>query len=120
MKRYRSHKVVEAAKIMGIDRPNDLVITDDNERHRLPLTGLRAEPGWYLVRYADGYLSCSPPKAFEEGYAEIDADGIPLPADTKEALAMALGAHRYFQKYEPHRLNDNSATPPEKLYGAGL
>ena len=29
------------------------------------------QPGWYYVRYADGYESFSPADAFEQGYTKI-------------------------------------------------
>ena len=89
-KRYQSHKVVEAIPIHGItpspqvavlldpaigelavrrtlDVPDRVygAVVDDYKRGNGEW-----EPG-YLVRYADGYLSYSPKKAFEEGYKEI-------------------------------------------------
>lgn len=77
MKRYKSHKIVEAAKIVNVDRSNDAVsiavdggevVSVSGDKH-----GVRyAEPGGYLIRYADGYMSYSPAKAFEEGYHPID------------------------------------------------
>jgi hypothetical protein len=73
MRRYRSHKVVEAAVIAEvqpgrvrvghewIDVPTDIFARDGQ-----PIIGVD-----YLVRYADGYVSWSPRAAFEEGYAEV-------------------------------------------------
>lgn len=74
MKKYRSHKVVEAAPI--VMHTDDLVIVrnaDGTEEHvAVPDDfGARGGPsnGDYLVRYQpDGYLSWSPKKAFEDGY----------------------------------------------------
>lgn len=83
MKRYRSHKVVEAAVI-------ESWYTDESgppgtERRVAQLAGgERVEVpddigarGWpvlgedYLVRYEGGYVSWSPKAAFEAGYSEI-------------------------------------------------
>lgn len=82
MKKYRSHKVVEAAVIRSYNASTDPSIVVDDAT---PGTGFEAvsvpgdffsrgrpEVGDYLVRYADGYLSWSPKKAFEEGYTLVD------------------------------------------------
>lgn len=73
---YRSHKVVRAARILGITShagqhalvleldPCDEWFTPNGwvERHK-------PEVGGYLVLYADGYASYSPAAPFEEGYS---------------------------------------------------
>ena len=88
MKKYQSHKVVEAAPLVairvepGVD--GGVAVLMDGEEVQLDgETGARIQAacaegfppvmleGW-LVRYADGYLSWSPAKAFEEGYVAID------------------------------------------------
>ena len=89
-KKYQSHKVVEAARILsvdGFDQNSYFNIRVEGEIVRLPESvGLRVqkaitdeaistEPSTYfelgyLVRYSDGYVSYSPKKAFEEGYEE--------------------------------------------------
>ncbi len=88
MKRYRSHKVVTAAKITFVDQ---------NERravlHSEGEPGIAVDLEWvdkhapdgvtsmidgYYVRYADGYESWSPAAAFEEGYTEVrEVQGLP-------------------------------------------
>jgi len=82
MKRYRSHKVVEAAPILRASTfDNTVTIKDDasNDHTIIMPIGFFArgepQPGDYLVRYQlQGYLSQSPylswsPKAvFEDGY----------------------------------------------------
>lgn len=89
MRRYRSHKLVEAGKIQGItfnaagdavrmqvggqqyDVPNDILV-------RAPSLGV----GDYLVKYDDGYMSVSPAAVFEAGYAPLedggDVEGAPV------------------------------------------
>jgi hypothetical protein len=72
MRRYRCHKEVEAAKIILIEHYRDRVQTADGVWHPMPNMVPRIQTGWYLVRYADGYLSASPPEPFEEGYTLIE------------------------------------------------
>lgn len=79
---YQSHKQVQAIKI-------DQVQTHSQEKRSALITPLGnyprfvTESGWldrfkpeggdagYFVRYADGYTSWSPSKAFEEGYSLV-------------------------------------------------
>lgn len=83
MPSYRSHKVVQAAKIVSVEAdegrlhvavegrgPGGFSLgTTWMERHR-PVVG------GYLVRYPnDDYYSFSPAKAFEDGYTMLDATG---------------------------------------------
>jgi hypothetical protein len=85
MKQYRSHKVVEAAKIEGVSRcdadPGVTLHFADSETACVPLEWIRKHApggtlapqafiGGYFVRYPDGYTSWSPAAAFEEGYTE--------------------------------------------------
>lgn len=77
MKRYKCHKVVEAAKIVGaepLQETGATVLTfEDGSAHTVaPAWVLKhlPEPGGYFVRYEDGYTSFSPGAAFEAGYAE--------------------------------------------------
>lgn len=82
---YESHKVVQAAKIVGVERDHgrDIIVQKiwvrpageefDNAAIEpfwpsLPEMAEKAEVGGYAVRYPDGYLSISPEKAFDEGY----------------------------------------------------
>lgn len=80
MKKYKSHKTVEAVKIKDIlhslNAPNDwhkfLIMAEDDSQ---PITVSqeyidRYTPlkGGYYVRYANGYESFSPAEAFEDGY----------------------------------------------------
>lgn len=99
---YTCHKVVKAVKVLeihglGADGDNDnlplvTVVSVDGYRQRLRLP-LPADciskpvfvPGCYYVVYEDGYVSLSPAKAFEEGYALVDQ---PL-----SAIKTAMGTH---------------------------
>lgn len=85
--RFRSHKVVEALRITGIEPTAEdgtvgiLVTNPAGEASRV-----ETAPGWqlkhlpdvggYLVNYADGYLSYSPATAFEEGYTLISEGAV--------------------------------------------
>ena len=80
MKTYKSHKVVEAAKITALCRNDDArgysVECDDGRTYNLDAKVFaRGEPdlGDYLVKYRDGYVSWSPAKEFEDGYTEQPA-----------------------------------------------
>lgn len=80
MQKFKSHKVVEAAKIADI-RPNPEtggaflvpMATGEKMMDSIPVSRaylLKHEPKpfGYYVRYPDGYESFSPAEAFEEGY----------------------------------------------------
>jgi len=79
MRRYRSHKVVEAGvirelgsgRVLVSDSPHDHI--DTTEWIDVPADIFaRGTPSIgvdYLVRYEDGYVSWSPRAAFEAGYA---------------------------------------------------
>lgn len=80
---YLSHKQVGAAKISVVEFGADgsvvvyligfpKVVLSHEDRRNKPVP----EAGNYLVQYADGYISFSPAKAFEEGYTPV----IPNPA----------------------------------------
>lgn len=82
MRKFRSHKVVEAAEVWSRD-PQDPprwfqvggIEGQPTERLDVPASfTARGVPGLgdYIVRYEDGYLSWSPKKAFEEGYAPVE------------------------------------------------
>lgn len=86
MKRYRSHKVVEAGKIERIYGKGEIlanrVVSCSGGDWVLQVEGgdlvnLAAkhdpEVGGYFVRYEDGYTSYSPAAAFEGGYTELEA-----------------------------------------------
>lgn len=83
MPRYRSHKEVWALKIAAIEILNDMTakIAPRDEGYGTVHTtrgfserfkGTDDDLGYY-VRYADGYESWSPSKAFEEGYTRVGA-----------------------------------------------
>lgn len=77
---YISHKRVEAARIVSL-APGEPSATVAGKDIAVELEGgavlqvaplvfarYMPDPGDYLVRYADGYLSVSPKAAFEDGY----------------------------------------------------
>ncbi len=77
--RYKCHKEVWALKIKEVSAgvggiwylfPEDEVygpipVDDDYMQKHSPRSGN------YYVVYSDGYVSCSPAKAFEEGYVRV-------------------------------------------------
>lgn len=66
---YVSHKHVRAARVkviysptcVGIE-PHGLSVSYDPQGRPTP------QVGWWVIAYADGYISFSPPAAFEDGY----------------------------------------------------
>ena len=81
-KKYKSHKIVEATKIVSyeeaFDDTNNLLyyILTDNEHNiheasaNLFARGKPKDDYFYLVKYDDNYISWSPKEAFENGYIE--------------------------------------------------
>lgn len=83
MQKYKCHKEVMAAKIIGMDiysasNTGRLLFGDYSvgvneeylEKHGPKLGG-------YYVKYSDGYESYSPAEAFESGYTLIGGNNIP-------------------------------------------
>jgi len=78
MQKYKSHKVVEAAKIAKCG-PTVGLVFENGEQHDITNDWLaRFKPTdddlGYFVRYPDGYESWSPSKAFEEGYIPLEEE----------------------------------------------
>jgi hypothetical protein len=93
MPQYKCHKVVQAAKIVGIEQARSTPSEHANDaqafhaaRLQLEFSSLtggsvhvdeawmekhRPQAGGYYVLYDDGYASYSPAKAFEEGYTRL-------------------------------------------------
>lgn len=116
MQTYKSHKTVEAAKIVAFDLDGDggaiLGLQGDRTETREGVTKNwldQRAPGWgttdaevelvggYFIRYADGYTSWSPAEAFEAGYTAIstEAQGLPVagykPTQPQWAIAEVNG-----------------------------
>jgi hypothetical protein len=77
---YQCHKKVRAAKITGIAPSTSdstlLKLEEVGGTVTVPLewaTKHKPQIGGYYVQYADGYISYSPAKAFEEGYTNLPA-----------------------------------------------
>lgn len=64
---YTSHKRVRAAKITAMVPPNE-VFTPGGRVTYNPKGKPKPSLGWYIIGYEDGYISFSPPGAFESGY----------------------------------------------------
>ena len=86
--RYESHKIVQAAKIVGfhategIGRMSATVDPGDGgpvmqfiPTHRVMME--KAEVGDWAMLYKDGFRSISPAKAFEEGYRKVEGSDFP-------------------------------------------
>lgn len=91
MPRYKSHKTVWALKIAAIEILQDgrAKIAPKDQGYAAFETTLPYKPVFkgdendlgYYVQYADGYVSWSPSKAFEDGYKPSDQekhDGLPV------------------------------------------
>jgi hypothetical protein len=88
LKKYKSHKVVEATKIVSyeqaFDDANNLldyILNDsDGDIHEASVSLFdRGEPKddyFYLVKYDDNYISWSPKEAFESGYHIYNYDNL--------------------------------------------
>lgn len=85
MKTYKSHKVVEAAKITGLRAGDGGLLLCFRASPQVEVDGAwltkhapEQDPwkliGGYFVRYPDGYTSWSPAGAFEEGYTKHSLD----------------------------------------------
>lgn len=86
MKKYRSHKIVEAGVVAAIEVDEDktariamtdgeVVVSSVGWFHRVCARTDEDELiGGYYVRYADGFDSWSPDGPFEEGYSEHNPD----------------------------------------------
>lgn len=83
MKTYKSHKTVKAAKILSAEKQSDgrWCFMKEGESGPVPDTTTKEEAIrfrisesdlGYVVWYADGYVSWSPTKAFEEGYEVVN------------------------------------------------
>ena len=76
MRSYRSQKIVQAGRIVSIDKAANIVTVDDNEP--VEVTALLfafGDPavGDFLIRSPRGALSWTPARAFEEGYTVVDS-----------------------------------------------
>lgn len=124
MQKYKSHKVVEAAKIIGFevnvsDEGATLTFADQAGTHASNAWLDKNAPGWgthaaevdlvggYFVQYADGYTSWSPAEAFEQGYVEIkegDAAGLPVAGYKPTQPQWAIDAVNAFKALEERTL----------------
>jgi hypothetical protein len=78
MKRYQSHKIVEAEKVIRWTLGHGTATLEgaDGALVIIPIArvqGITTDDLGYIVCYRDGYTSWSPSKAFEEGHTEIPA-----------------------------------------------
>lgn len=114
--KYESHKVVRAAKVVGVVADDEggpvyqiLVRAEyDNApvEQFFPTVGEmadKAEAGAWAVVYDDGYRSVSPAKAFEEGYRKVEDGSLSL----RQAIAQCAVQ---FRSYEQQHL---AKTPPD-------
>lgn len=111
MQKFQSHKVVEAAKITGVESffqdlsgPTLLISLDgEDDPVRLSQKMFQRQAddgtnivGGYLVRYADGYTSWSPAAAFEEGYTPVPKfDEVAGPSASEVVKVYDLGLDEF-------------------------
>lgn len=83
MKKYKCHKVVEAAKITGYEHGSDGVwlkfkeldnVSVSYEWLRQRVLPGKSPIGGYFVKYDDAYTSWSPADVFEEGYTALEEE----------------------------------------------
>lgn len=114
---YQCHKQVKAAKINAADwvsHPQQVCLSlEVNGRPQPLFVGIdwankhQPEKGGYVVQYADGYLSYSPAKAFEEGYTRADELADAMNEIEREALNLNLHDAEAFFAVTLHRAPDN-------------
>lgn len=102
---YQCHKVVKAAKIVGLINPPVSQLELDPEDggptiwHEVPgefMVRSRPQIGGYLVVYEGGYQSWSPAEAFEQGYTKVVPEELgeaspPMPAVVPELVPVKPG-----------------------------
>lgn len=106
MPKHRSHKIVSALRIFGVEvKSRDAhtnvthveVVFDDPEFDPLLVDVTRKplpQPGWYLVAYSDDYLSFSPPETFHQGNTALEtvfAAAAEAAHEANRLLCLALG-----------------------------
>lgn len=104
MKRYQSHKVVEAARIVAAEKQEDgrwHFVHEDGTQDtctidEAPRFRITEQDMGYVVRYPDGYVSWSPSLPFEQGYSDLTpVDPLPeVNLSFSEALAAVKIGHR--------------------------
>lgn len=129
MQKFKSHKVVEAAKIFAVEPTIDgnvRLIIDAADGDSITVGQLynkkhAPKPGGYYVRYPDGYESFSPAQAFEEGYTryyEIEAlrdmkalldAPYPAPAETLSTGQPKITGYRNLSPIEIDLMNEGKA-----------
>lgn len=77
MPEYFSHKRVRALKIKSVAyKGEDVHLEFEGDKFNPRTVPVQDRPkpeiGWYMITYADGYISFSPAKQFEEGYSLVE------------------------------------------------
>jgi hypothetical protein len=111
--RWRSHKEVGAAPFVRVDGRagnGDLLLAVGDPQSPTVISAPgnifargTPEPGDYIVRYDDGYMSWSPKKAFEEGYTRFSPgepqhvfEGQP---DARQSASVTEAVSRFRPRY---------------------
>lgn len=93
MRRYKAHKIVQAAKIEACGPRGDtftLALEFPAINVEVPLSWAQRHephPGGYFVVYEDGYRSFSPAPAFEDGYRPLEEETVSRPATAADVPA---------------------------------
>lgn len=109
---YQSHKRVQAARIVDVDQESGILLVAEGipgmtTPVRVPAGFFaRSAPaiGDYFVRYRDGYVSHSPAKEFEDGYALAAADRALLSDEGLEKAIAATPGERVTKEYMASRI----------------
>jgi hypothetical protein len=96
--KYESHKIVRAAKIVGVERNHgggkivqaiwvQPVGAAPIEKFEPTVTEMaeQAEVGGWAILYPNGFKSISPAKAFEDGYTLVEPTAAELGAAVRRA-----------------------------------
>lgn len=127
MKKYKSHKIVKAFKILNIQAkglriyihgstPEETVLAN-----RAYMRKHNPQVGGYFVKYEDGYASWSPADAFEKGYSAVEVtEPVPGKDEPTEGSAMeerAIMAYTIYRDQKGKKFrNGNKMPTPYQLF----
>lgn len=118
---YRSHKVVQAAKIesIALDLSAFTIVNDGQPVLVVPAEGMFAryvpKTGDYYIVYRDGYTSISPASEFEAGYRELEPPPEPVVPLPPKEVAPLLMSRANPEGWKLEELLDKAALEIETL-----
>ena len=108
--KYKSHKIVQAVKILSIDYHAASIMIHPDHGAPFQLSAAfekkhNPQPGGYFVVYDDNYLSYSPAEAFEAGYTLIE--------EPKNAMLVVRNSAVTGQSHLPDNYNELRVAAPK-------